>query len=605
MALPYSMNSEQIKRLMDTALGEIKADMVVLGGDVVNVYAREIMPGYSIATKGERIAYVGKDVSHTIGPETKIIEAQGKTIIPGLIDAHTHILWLFNVAEFVKHALKTGTTTVITEGIEPVTVLGYSALLPYLKAFDNQPVKIFVTVPPAVTISPETGKYALSPQALRKFLKKDRVVGLGESYWLSVVKKEERVISLIVETLAIGKIAEGHTAGARNDKLISYLATGVSSCHEPITADEVIDRLRLGIYVMVREGAVRKDLSTIAKIKKEPIDFRRLILVSDGISPGALLKEGYMDQIVQKAIDLGFDPLIAIQMVTINAAEHFSLDTLVGGIAPGKLADIVIIPNLKTIRPELVISNGKIVAQNQKTLVPPQKIAFPRSFRQTIRLLRKLEPADFTILTQEKETPVTVRVINQVTDLVTREEQVTIVPRQSRLESDIRRDLIKVAVIDRFDGRGKMFTGFIKGFKMTKGAFASSATWDLPGIIVVGTNEGDMAQAVNRIFELQGGIVIYAEGKILAELPLPIGGGVSDLPMEAIVDKMAEIQQKARDLSMPFPDAHLTLTILTTAAIPFLRICESGLVDIRENKIVSLIITAPNLRCGDPDPKND
>ena len=590
MNLAYSMTSDQMKELMDTALGKIKADMAVVNGDVANVYIKEIMPGYSIAIKGDRIAYVGKDISHTIGAETKIVDAQGKTIIPGFIDAHTHILSLFNVDEFVKHALKTGTTTVIAETIEIVSVLGYSALLPYLKAFENQPMKIFVTVPPMITITPETRKYALTPQALRKLLQEERIVGLGESYWLAVVEKEERVINLIAETLASRKTAEGHTAGARNDKLMAYLATGISSCHEPITADEVMERLRLGIYVMVREGAIRKDLSAIVKIKNELKDFRRLILVSDGISPEALLNEGYMDLLVQKAIDLGFDPLLAIQMVTINAAEHFSLDTLVGGIAPGKLADLIIIPNLKTIRPELVISNGKIVAQNQKTLVPAKKYAFPKSFKRTVYLSKKLEPADFAISAQGKETPVTVRVINQVTDLVTKEELMTILPRQGWLEADVSQDLLKVTAIDRFAKQGKMFTGFIKGFKMTKGAFASTATWDLPGIVVVGTNNRDMAQAVNRVFELQGGTVICADGEIVAELPLPIGGMVSDLPMEVIADQMAEIQQKAKELSIPFSDAHLTLTTLTTAAIPFLRICEAGLVDIRENKIVSLIL---------------
>ncbi len=590
MNLSYPITSDQMKELIDTALGETKADIAIVNGNVVNVYTREIMPNHSIAIKGTRIAYVGKDISHIIGHKTKIINADGKTIIPGFIDAHSHILWLFNIDEFVKHALKTGTTTVITEAMEIVSVLGYPALSTCLKVFQKQPMKIFITIPPMITITPEKGKYALPPRTLKKFLQQKNVIGLGESYWLSIVKKEERVLNLIAEALASGKTAEGHTAGARNNKLLAYLTTGISSCHEPITAEEAIERLRLGIYVMVREGAVRQDLSLLTKIKNEPIDFRRLILASDGISPQTLLRNGYMDSIVQKAIDLGIDPLIAIQMVTINVAEHFSLDTFLGGIAPGKLADLVLIPNLKSIRPELVISNGKIVAQNQKTLVTPKKYSFPKSFRQTIRLPRKLEPTDFIISTKGKETPVTIRVINQVTNLVTREEQITILPRQGQLEADLSRDLLKVAVLDRFDGEGKIFTGFIKGFKMTKGAFASSATWDLPGIVVVGTNNQDMAKAVNRIFELQGGIVICANGEILAELPLPIGGIISDLPLEVVADRMAEIQQKAIDLGIPFPDAHLTLTTLTTPAIPFLRICEAGLVDIRENKVVSLIV---------------
>lgn len=590
MAFPYSMTTEQIAELMDVALGKAKADTAIVNGNIANVYTREIMPGYSVAIKGDRIAYVGKDIAHAIGPKTEVIEAKGKAVVPGFIDAHTHIILLFDIGEFVKHSLKTGTTTVITEAIEPVTFLGYSALLPYLKAIKKQPMKIFITVPPMVTISPETTKYTLKPQALRRLLKEDGIIGLGESYWLSVVEKDERVMNLLAEALASGKKAEGHTAGARNNKLMAYLATGISSCHEPITADEAVERLRLGIHVMVREGAIRKDLEAIAKLKDEPIDFRRLILVSDGITPEALLKQGYMNVVVQKAIDLGFDPLSAIQMATINAAEHFYLDSLVGGIAPGKLADMVIIPDLRTVKPELVISNGKVVARNQQPLVTPKKYVFPQTFRQTVRLPRKLEPADFTISAEGRTTPTKVRVINMVTDLVTREEQLQLSPSQGVLEADLSQDLLKVAVIDRFDERGKMFTGFIKGFKMTRGAFATSATWDLPGLVVVGTNNEDMARAVNRVFELQGGVVICADGKILTELPLPLLGLVSDLPMEVIADELAKIQQKAASLGMPFPDAHLTLTTLTTAAIPFFRICESGLVDVRQNKIVSLIM---------------
>ncbi len=586
----YFMSKEEMKRLMDVALGKAKADLVVANGDVVNVYTKEIMSGYSIAVKGERIASLGKGIEQTIGPETQVIEAEGRAIIPGLIDTHTHIAALFGINEFSKHAMKTGTTTVITEATEVVAAFGYAGLRHYLKALKEQPIKIFLTIPPMITIHPEPPKYALTVQNLRKLLKEDNVLGLGESFWLSVLQQDDRVMSLLAETLASGKKAEGHTTGARNDKLIAYFATGISSCHEPVTKDEVLERLRLGVHVMVREGYVRKDLQTIAELKDEPIDFRRITLASDAVIPETLLKHGYIDLLVQKVINFGFDPVTAIQMATINAAEHFSLDGFVGGIAPGKFADIVIVPNVRTIRPELVISNGKIVAQNRQPLVIPKKPVFPRSFRQTIRLPRKLKPSDFGIPAGGREGPVTVRVINMVTELVTREEQVVMAPSHGFLEADVSKDLLKISVIDRFSGRGKIFTGFIRGFKMTNGAFAASVPWDILGIIVVGTNDQDMAQAVNRVFELQGGIVICANGKMLAELPLPVAGAISDLPMEAIVDRLNKIQQIATDFGVPFPDAHLTLTALTTPAIPFLRICESGLVDIRENKVVSLIL---------------
>lgn len=586
----YSMTKEEIKKLMDVALGKIKADLVITNGDVVNVYTREIMPGYSVAIKGSRIAYVGKDAGHTVGPETQVIDAEGKAVIPGFIDTHTHVAELFDINEFSKHAMKAGATTVITEALPVLAAFGSAGLRHYLKALKEQPIKIFLTISPIITIHPEPPKYALKAKDLRKLLKEDNVLGLGESFWLPVLQQEERLMSLLAETLASGKKAEGHTAGARNDKLVAYFATGISSCHEPVTRDEVLERLRLGVHVMVREGAVRKDLQSIAELKDEPMDFRKVTLVSDGVTPETLLKRGYIDLLVQKVIDFGFEPVTAIQMATINAAEHFVLDDFVGGIAPGKFADIVIVPNVRTIQPELVISNGKIVAQNRQPLVTPKKPVFPRSFRQAVRLPRKLKPSDFQIAAGGREGQITVRVINMVTELVTREEQVVMVPSHGFLEADVSKDLLKVSVIDRFHGKGKMFTGFIRGFKMTRGAFATSIAWDILGIVVIGTNDQDMALAVNRIFELQGGIVICADGKVLTELPLPLAGAISDLPMEEIVDRLSKIQQTATDFGMPFPDAHLTLTTLTAPAIPFLRICESGLVDIRENRVVSLIV---------------
>jgi len=586
----YSMTREEMKKLMDVALGKAKADLVIANGNIVNVYTREIMSGYSVVIKGGRIAYVGKDGKHAIGPETQVIDAEGRVVIPGFIDTHTHIASLFDMNESAKHAMKTGTTTIVTEAAEVVAALGYAGLRHYLKALKEQPIKIFLTISPMITIHPETTEYALRVQNLRKLLKEDNVLGLGESFWLKVLQQDDRVLSLLAETLALGKKAEGHTTGVRNDKLVAYFSTGISSCHEPITEEEVLERLRLGVHTMVREGTVRKDLQTISELRDKRIDLRRLVLVSDGVSPETLLKHGYMDLLVQKVIDFGFDPITAIQMATINAAEHFSLDGFVGGIAPGKFADMVIVPNVHDIRPELVISNGRIVAQNGQPLVTPEKPVFPKTFRQTIHLPRKLKPSDFQITVDDEKGPVTVRVINMVTELVTREEQVVMTPSGGFLEADVSQDLLKVAVIDRFGGQGKMFTGFIRGFKMNKGAFATSVAWDILGIVVVGTNEQDMTQAVNKVFELQGGIVICVDEEMLAELPLPVAGVISDLPMEAIVDRLAKIQQIAADLGIPFPDAHLTLTTLTSPAIPFLRICESGLIDIRENKVMSLIV---------------
>ena len=584
-----AMSPKQMKELIDVALGNAKADLVVVGGDLVNVYTGELLPDYSVATKGERIAFVGKNAEHTIGTNTTVIEAKGKTLIPGFIDAHTHLMVYCTMDEFLNYVMIGGTTTIITEILELSFPLGYRGLWQFLETIKEQPIKIFVTAPSMVSLSPAAQANAFSPQTIRKLLKQGGVAGLGETYWPPILQGDDRLLELFAETVALGRKVEGHSAGARGNKLVAYVASGVSSCHESINVDEVLERLRLGLWVMVREGDVRQDLEAIAKIKDEKIDFRRLCLVTDGLSPKQLKECGCMEFIVQKAIDLGFDPIIAIQMATINPAEHFSLDSILGGIAPGRYADIVVIPNLRTIRAELVISNGKVIAKNGQLLVPPKKYPFPASARRSIRIHRRFEPADFNIPVKG-EAPVTVRIIELVTDLVTREAQVTITPSQGWLEGDVSRDILKVAVVATAGQPGKMFVSFIKGFRLKKGAIATSGAWDMAGIVVVGTNNEDIALAVNRIVELQGGTVLCADGEILAELPMSIGGQISELSIEEVSQRMEKIQQKATELGVPSSRVYLTLSTLTTAAIPFLRICESGLIDIRESKIVDLIV---------------
>jgi adenine deaminase len=239
----------------------------------------------------------------------------------------------------------------------------------------------------------------------------------------------------------------------------------------------------------------------------------------------------------------------------------------------------------------MVISNGQVIAQKGELLVPPRRHVYPKSSLRSVHLPRKLKPADFHIPVEVKDTPVTVRVIHQVTELVTREEQIAITPKKGLLEVDIERDILKVAVIERTNDPGKMFVGFVKGFGMRKGACASSHTWGLSGIVVVGTNDEDMAGAVNRVLALQGAAVVYAEGKVLAELPLPIAGLTSDLPIEVLCQKLEAVQQKPTELGTWLPDVQLTLTALTTDSIPFFRICEAGLIDIREGKVVGLLVS--------------
>jgi adenine deaminase len=315
-----------------------------------------------------------------------------------------------------------------------------------------------------------------------------------------------------------------------------------------------------------------------------------LVLSTDGVEPRDLIEKGYMEYVLQKAIDYGFDPITAIQMATLNVAEHFALDSLIGGIAPGRFADMVMIPDLTTIRARMVISNGKVIAQGGKLADAPRRHTFTQASLNSIRLSRQLKPADFAIRTDHETATVNVRLINMVTDLVTAELVTPWAVTQGELKPAIDQDVVKAAAIDRTHNPGKMTVGLIKGFGLKSGAVACSAGWDSSDIVVAGTNDADMAAAVNRICELQGGVVVCENEGILAELPLPIFGIMSDQPIETIAAKLQEIKKVISQLGVPFPDPVLTLVTLTGAAIPYLRICDEGLVNLKNGKTLDFII---------------
>jgi adenine deaminase len=580
--------AEKTLTLMQVAMGNHPAHMALINANVLNVYTGELLENLTLCTFESWIAYVGKEPGHAIGDQTEVIDVEGKTVIPGFIDGHAHLAWLASPEAFLKYAASGGTTTIITETMEPYPVGGLSGVKDFLDGLKDQPIKILATAPAMVSIS--RAARGISDLDLDDLLKREDIVGLGESYWQAVLQDPEMFLGSIMDTLRHGKTLEGHTAGANEKKLMAYLAAGISSCHEPIKAEEVLQRLRLGIHVMIREGSIRKDLEQIAPIKDLGVATRRLILVSDGIEPGELMGKGYMEHIVQRAIQLGFDPVSAIQMATLNVAEHFRLDHLIGGLAPGRFADMVVIPDLRTIRAECVVSSGKVIARNGKLLLPPRRHRYHPESLTSIRIKENIQPEAFAIRVPHEGSSVKVRAIEMVTELVTREMHLEVPVHAGYVEADGARGLAKVAAIDRTLSPGKMFTGLIKGLGLKSGALACSAAWDTTDIIVAGASDQDMALAVNRIIQTQGGAVVCENSKILQELPLPIFGIMSPLPLEEVDLRIKSLAQAAFGLGVPFPDPILTLIVLTGAAIPFIRICEEGLVDIKTGETLGLFL---------------
>jgi len=579
---------EETSQLIKVALGKEKADLALINANLVNVYTGELLKDQSITVRGKWIAYVGPNARDAIGPQTEVIDAQGQTVIPGLIDGHTHIAWMFTPAEFLKYTVAGGTTTVVTETLEPYPVCGYAGVVDFLASLKDQPIKILATAPAMVSIS--SSARGMNTEDLARLLDRDDILGLGESYWQSILQYPEDILPQFEQTLLAGKTLEGHSAGASDKKLAAYVSAGITSCHEPIDADQVLERLRAGLHILVREGSIRRDLAEIAQIKNRGIDLRRLILSTDGIEPRDLIEKGYMEYVLQKAIDCGFDPIAAVQMATLNVAEHFGLDPLIGGIAPGRLADMVMIPDLKTIKARLVVSNGKVIARDGEPTAAPRVHAFAEESLNSVKLGREFKPADFVIVGGGESQVRNVRVINMLTDLVTTEEQIEWPVTAGEIKSDVEQDVIKVAAIDRTHNPGQTAVGLIKGFGLKSGAMACSAGWDSSDIVVVGTNDMDMAVAVNRIHDHQGAAVVCEDGEVQAELPLPVFGIMSDLPIKTIAQKLREIKKVVADRGVSFPDPLLSLITLTGAAIPYLRICEDGLVNLKSGEILPVTV---------------
>jgi adenine deaminase len=581
--LGLHLTAEEMQSLRRVALGTEKADLAVINARLVNVYTGEIQENYGVAIKGRCIALVGPDISAALGNDTKIIDAMGKTVIPGLIEGHTHLASWTTAHEFLNHAMKGGVTTIITETMEVFPVAGVEGVTDFLASLRDQPVKVLATAPAMASIS--RAALGVPPGIMQELARRKDIVGLGESYWQTVFQTPDAFLSNFEGMLENGKTLEGHSAGARGNKLAAYAAMGVSSCHEPTSAEDALERLRLGFYVMAREGSIRRDLKAISGILDHKISLRRLIVTTDGISPSDLLSLGFLEYPVQKAIDYGFDPVTAIQAATLNVAEHFGLDHAVGGIAPGKIADLVIIPDPGTIRAEYVISNGRVISQGGELLISARRHRYSPQSLDTIRLPKKLTAGDFKIRAGHGPgDKVKVRVMDMVTDLVTREliEDAPILNGEILCPKD--GGLAKISALDRSRGAGTMFTGLLRNFGLNSGALACSAAWDTSCIVVVGADDADMALAVNRIHDLKGGVVLCDRGEILCELALPVFGILSELSADQIARRLKDIKTAAQGLGIDFPDPVLTLITLTGAAIPYLRICEEGLVNLKDGK---------------------
>lgn len=581
--------------VIDVALGNAPADMVIKNGRLLNVHTGEIYET-EIAIADKVIAAVGSLSENTIGENTKVIDAQGKIMAPGFIDAHIHFeSSMLSFTEFSRMLVKHGTTAVATDLMEIAIVAGEEGINNVLRESEGLPVKLLQPIPAFMSEEGElqTIGAALYPEMIEKLIKGPHAVGLAEVLYPPIINKSPLSAWMLDLAEKYGKTAEGHAPELYGAQLNAYASAGIRSDHESTNKEEALGKLRAGLRVLIREGSAAQDLDAVIKmITENHVDTRHCALVSDDIDMLHIYEKGHLDYKVRKAIKDGVNPINAIQMVTLNPAESLKIDSKYGSIAPGKCADIVFLSDLENCVVDGVISNGEVVVENGETVYEFKKPEYTSVMLNTVKLSKVITGDDLVLTTDKNAKKAKVRVIGaQPTSLLTDALEADLDVVDGVIQPDVANDVLRIATVERYGKGGSIGKSFIKGFKISKGAIATSMGHDHHNITVVGSDANDMAVAVNRIKELNGGLIIAEDGKVKYELPLPICGLLTDLDGEESALILKKMQEDLRAKGCEMDSPYMTLAFITLIFIPFYGITDKGLVDVINGKVIDPIIS--------------
>ncbi len=569
---------KDLAKMIRVARGGIAADLVLRNARIVNVFSSEVYKG-DIAIWNDRIVGIGDYEGK------KEIDLENAFVLPGLIDGHMHIeSTMVTVQEFARSVVPRGTTSVVADPHEIANVHGLEGIHYMLNSSKYSPVNIFMMLPSCVPATEfETSGAVLRGFDLYPLLREKWVLGLGEVMnFPGVLLEDEGLLDKITMTQDRKRI-DGHAPALTGKDLNAYVATGVTSDHESTTVEEVMEKLRLGMYAMIREGSVTKNLKDLLPAVTCENSYR-CMFVTDDRHPKDLMEQGHIDHMVKTAIKEGIAPVTAIRMATINTAQYFGIRDL-GAIAPGYRADLVVVDGLKRFNIRKVFKNGKLVAENGEMVVPKPKIAEPQ-LRSSINI-KWLKPEDFDIPANGTK----VRVINLVPDqIVTRASVEKAKIQDGKLVADVERDILKIAVVERHHASDNIGYGVVRGFGLKKGAIASSVAHDSHNIVVVGTSSEDMMAAVVEISKMRGGLSVVVDGELKAGLPLPVAGLMSEGPLEDVVAGLRTVIRAARRLGSPLEDPFMAMSFLALPVIPELKVTDLGLFDVNRFQFTELFV---------------
>lgn len=569
--------AHDLARRLAVARGDEPADLVLRGGTVLSVFTGELVKA-DVAICGEHVAGVGLGYDGS-----EIDDVSGLILLPGFIDGHMHIeSTKLMVDEFARGALPWGTTTVVLDPHEIANVFGLDGVRAILRSTADVPLDYFVMVSSCVPASPfESSGATVTADEIARFLAEEpNAIGLAEMMdFPGVVAGSDDAVAKV--EAAGGRHIDGHAPGLSGKALNAYLAAGVRSDHECTTLEEALEKRRLGMWIMIREGSAARNLEAVLPLVLErgPAN---CLLCTDDLEPDHLLEEGHINDVIRKAVALGCPPADAVLMATLNAARYHRLHEH-GAVAPGYLADVVAVPDLVSFRPTRVWKRGRLVAQDGRPIDVP-KVSAPEWMRGSVRV-RELSAKDFAVTANGR-----VRVIGvEAGQIVTKALEDEPGRRDGVASADPGRDLAKMAVIERHRDTGRIGLGFVRGFGLRRGALASSHAHDAHNVVVVGVDDDDMATAANRLREIGGGQVAALSGEVLAEVPCPIGGLISDLPVEEVASSVRRMEQAARDeLGATLPSPFMAMSFMALSVVPELKLTDRGLIDVNRFELVPL-----------------
>ena len=590
---------EVAPHLVDVAMGRKAADLVVRNGRWVNVHSGEVIPGTDMAIADGRFAYCGPDASHAIGERTKVVDARGRYLVPGLCDGHMHVeSGMVTVTEFCRAVIPHGTTSMFIDPHEIANVLGLAGVRLMHDEAAAQAINVYVQMPSCVPSAPglEHAGAALGAEDVAEAMSWDNIIGLGEVMnFPGVAANNPTMAGEIAATVAAGKTVGGHYASPDLGRAFhGYVAGGPEDDHEGTRMEDAIARVRQGMKAMLRLGSAWYDVaSQIKAVTEQGLDPRNFILCTDDSHSGTLVTQGHMDRVVRHAIEQGLKPVTAIQMATINTAEHFRLERELGSIAPGRRADFLIVSDLAALTIDEVYARGQRLARDGKLEAEIPAYAYPASAKKTVRLGKRLTAADFDIAAPKGTSHVKARVIGVIENQApTRALTAELSVDRGVVQMDRRNDVCQIALVERHRGTGAVTSGFVSGFGYTQDcAMASTVAHDSHHMIVVGTDKQDMAKAANRLGQVGGGVVMVSKGKELALVEMPIAGLMSDERAEIVAAKADKLAAAMRDMGCTLNNAYMQHSLLALVVIPELRISDVGIIDVTNFRKVDLFVS--------------